>query len=276
MTDTVKAVEAHYANEDLGATILGALRSAGKSIEPIDPDDLAPIDHFHLCGRDATLDLARVARVGPGMRVIDVGGGLGGPARLLARDFGCEVTVLDATDEFCRVGADLTERAGLAERVHFQHGDALATGRRAKEFDVAWMQHASMNIADKARLYRELWRVTRPGGRLAFHEIVAGPAGPIHFPVPWARDASLSFLAAPGDVRRLLASVGFDEVFWQDESATALDWLQRRMISGVETVQPRLGLHLLLPRDYTVMFRNLARNIAEERVTVIKAVWDRR
>jgi MPBQ/MSBQ methyltransferase len=165
-------------------TILASVRTADKDPEGLTPDDLAPATEFHTGGTEATLELARRAGLRAGLRVLDVGGGLGGPARTPGSEFGCRVTVLDLTEEYCRAGELLTARTGLGDQVTFQHGDALTMPFPNGDFDVAWAQHSSMNIADKERLYREIHRILRPGGRLALHEIMAGPIQPIHFPVP--------------------------------------------------------------------------------------------
>jgi ubiquinone/menaquinone biosynthesis C-methylase UbiE len=161
-----RALNQHYGRGDLGAAIVAALGAAGKDPNTLTPDDLAPVDQFHIRGQEATLELVRLAELEPGAHVLDVGGGLGGPARTLAVTVGCRVTVLDLTEEYCRVGADLTQRAGLADRVSFRHGDALALPFEAGSFDAVWTQHSSMNIADKEALYREAHRVLRPGGRI--------------------------------------------------------------------------------------------------------------
>lgn len=267
-------LEEHYGRPGLGPVILGALRAAGKNLGALTTEDLAPIDQFHTRGRDATLGLARLAGLSAGMTVLDVGGGLGGPARMLAKEVGCRVTVLDLTEEFCRVGSELTRRAGLAGRVEFRHGNALEMPFDEAAFDVVWTQHSSMNIEDKERLYREIRRVGRPGGRLAMHEIMAGAASPIHFPVPWARDPAWSFLRPAEDVRRLIAGLGFTEVLWRDESATALEWFRQRAAQA-GAAPPALGLHLLLGADFGPMFRNQVGNLEEGRIAIVMAVWQR-
>ncbi|MDQ3045762.1 MAG: methyltransferase domain-containing protein, partial [Chloroflexota bacterium] len=146
------------------------------------------MDQFHIGGQEATLRLARLAGIHTGQTVLDVGGGLGGPARTLARAFECAVTVVDLTQEYCRVGAMLTSRTGLSPRVAFVNASALNLPFSNDAFDVVWTQHSSMNIANKDRLYDELRRVLRPGGRLALHEIMTGRRIPARFPVPWASD----------------------------------------------------------------------------------------
>lgn len=261
----------HYGHPGLTAAIISALRAAGKDPDALTTEDLAPVDQFHTRGRPATLDLARRAGIASGMRVLDVGGGLGGPARTLAAEFGCRVTVVDLTEEFCRVGALLTERTRLADRVEFRHGDALRLPVKNGEFDVVWTQHSSMNVADKAGLSRELFRALRPGGRLAMHEILAGPEAPVHFPVPWASEPSLSHLETPAAARARLTAAGFTETAWTDRSAESIAWFRERLGQPPAV----LGLHLVLGPDAPAMLRNILRNLDERRVVVAEAVFHR-
>ncbi|HET8626055.1 MAG TPA: methyltransferase domain-containing protein [Thermomicrobiales bacterium] len=270
--DYARAVDAHYGSGDLGATILSALRAAGKDPGHLAPADLAPVDQFHIGGRQATMDLAGLAGIAPGTTVLDVGGGLGGAARTLAAEFGCAVTVLDLTAEFCRVGALLTAHTGLDGRVTFRQGDALAMPFPDESFDAVWTQHSSMNIADKARLYAEIRRVLRPGGRLALHEVVAGPVQPIHFPVPWADDPSLSHLSRPEEIRALLLDAGFAEVAWVDVTASAVAWF--RAWATTTTPGP-LGMHLLMGDGAREKGRNQVRNLEEGRAGVVQGVFSR-
>ncbi|MBI4590613.1 MAG: methyltransferase domain-containing protein [Candidatus Rokubacteria bacterium] len=271
----VQSVNAHYGRGDLGGVILESLRAAGKEVDALTPDDLALVDQFHIRGKEATLELARLAGVERGMRVLDVGGGLGGPARTLASELGCRVTVLDLTEEYCRVGEDLTARAGLRDQVVFRHGDALHMPFPGGSFDLVWTQHSSMNIEDKERLYRESHRVLRVGGRLALHEIMAGSRAPIHFPVPWARDPSMSFLRSPVAVRALLTATGFEELAWVDVSAPSLEWFRQRVAAQATPAVRPLGLHVLLGADFGLMFKNQVRNLEEDRIAVIQGVWGR-
>jgi SAM-dependent methyltransferase len=275
MADSQAAsVSAHYSRPALLDLIEEGLRAAGKDPRAPTLADLAPVDHFHTRGRDATLELAELAGLAPGTTVVDAGGAIGGAARLLAVERGCRVTVVDLTEAFCRVGEVLTTRTGLADLVRFQHGNALDLPFPDASFDVAWTQHSSMNIADKGRLYRELARVVRPGGRLALHEIVAGPGGPPHFPVPWARDPAISFLAPPEEVRRLLAGAGWALREWRDTSAPSLAWFRQR-VAAAAGGPPPLGLHLLLGPEAGSMLQNVIRSLEEDRVRVVMAVSHR-
>jgi ubiquinone/menaquinone biosynthesis C-methylase UbiE len=271
--ETTAAVAGHYGKERLLETIVDALRATGKDPDRLAVEDLATFDHFHLRGRDATLDLLHLAGLRAGERVLDVGGGIGGPARTLA-EAGCSVTVVDLTEEFCRTGAGLTDRVRLTDRVTFRHASALDMPFEDAAFDAAWTQHSSMNIEDKEGLYAEIARVVRRGGKLAMHEIMAGPEGPPHFPVPWASRPAISFLRAPDAVRRLIAASGFRERVWRDGSTAALAWLGERL-AATPPSPPPLGLHLLLGSTAREMLRNVARSLEERRIAVVEAVFDR-
>lgn len=276
MNPTDTAVAQHYQRPDLLGSILAGLRATGKDPDAPTPDDLAPVDHFHQGGVDASLELARLARFAPSMRVLDVGGGFGGPARLLAARIGCRCTVVDLNDAYCALGTELTRRTGLSSRVHFEHASALAMPFAAASFDAAWTQHSSMNIDDKVALYREVHRVLRPGARLAIHEVMAGARAPIHFPVPWARTPSISFLRRPDEVRAAIVAQGFREVGWYDVTARTLDWLRQRVAAArAAPAPPPLGIHLLLGEDAPTMFGNLLRNVEEGRQEVVQAVFER-
>lgn len=269
--DTYAArVTDHYAPADLRAVFLAVLRSWGQEDALLTPEDLAPIDQFHVGGREATLALARLAAITPTDRVLDVGGGFGGPARTIAAASGCAVTVLDLTAAYCQVGELLTARCALADRVSFRHGDALAAPFPDGAFDLVWTQHSSMNIADKRGLYTEIARLLRPGGRLALYEIMAGPHGSPHYPVPWAGDPALSFLQPPATIRALLADLGFRETAWEDLTPTVAAAFGR-----VAAASPPPGLHLVLGDDFLARARNLGRNLAEGRVALIRAILAR-
>ena len=239
-------------------------------------DDLAPVDQFHIGGKEATRHLARLAGVRAGHLVFDVGGGLGGPARTLVREFGSLVTVVDLVAEYCRVGALLTARTDLSRHLGFVNASALNLPFGDESFDVVWTQHSSMNIEDKDRLYAELHRVLRSGGRLALHEIMTGSRIPVRFPVLWAREQSTSFLRPPAAVRELLLATGFAERAWEDVTDVSLAGMMQSLPSEVPIAPPPLGLHLLLGDACGAMMQNLVCNLAERRIAVVRGVFVRR
>jgi SAM-dependent methyltransferase len=271
-----QSVTAHYTHDanDLGPAILAALRAAAPHRDALTLEDLAPIDQFHAGGIQATRALARLAAPQAGARVLDVGGGLGGPARTLAQEFGCTVTVLDLTEAFCRAGAFLTAQVGLSDQVTFQQGDALDLPFSDGSFDLVWIQHASMNIADKERLYAELGRVLRPGGRLALYEVMVGEVAPPYFPVPWAQDPALSFLRPPAAIRALLADLGFHEVAWVDVTVPMGAALRASAAPPDRAASPPPDLSVVMGAAFPQMRANFARNIVEGRVALIQAVCE--
>jgi MPBQ/MSBQ methyltransferase len=227
-------VERHYTRLNLENTILTALKNAGKNVDQLTVDDIAPIDEFHTRGREATANLASLLAndLQPNFHVLDVGSGIGGPSRYLASKFGCHVTGLDLVGEYCSVADSLAKRVKLDNLLTYRQGDATHIPFEDATFDVLWTQHASMNIAYKKRLYSEMYRVLKPGGKLAIYDVfkgsnisnIDGSASSVHFPVPWAPDPSISHLILREDARKLLKEVvGFKEVIWEDKTESVID-----------------------------------------------------
>jgi sarcosine/dimethylglycine N-methyltransferase len=216
-----------------------------------------------------------VAGISAADNVLDVGGGIGGPARQLAQRYGCRVTVLDLTAEYCAVGDQLTAWTNLAGQVSFVCANALGMPFPDSSFDVVWTQHASMNIADKTGLYREMARVVRVGGRLAFFDVLAGPNQSIHFPVPWASDASFNFLLTPQETRTLIAQSGFRETAWMTGKALEEELDRADPQADQPSSHPSLNPGLLNGPDGPQMGANVARNSAEGRILAALGVYER-
>ena len=260
----------HYSRGNLMELIDEGLTESGHDPEHLEADALAAVEEFHTFGRDATIALAEAAELSKTDSVLDVGCGIGGPARLLARNYGCHVTGIDLTEEFCDVARELTRRVGLDDQVDVRCGDALDMPFVDGEFSVAWTQHVSMNIEDKPRFYSEMRRVIPPGGRLAFFDILAGPTQPIHFPVPWASDDRVSFLASALETQAIVAASGFRTCLWEDTTEEAVAFY-----AGVGKVTPAtappLGLHLVVA-NIAEKQTNLRRNAEEGRIIVVRCV----
>lgn len=269
-----ESINQHYGRENLGKIILDGLRADGKDIDKLRYEDLSLVDQFHSKGKEATLELARLAKLSEGLRVLDLGGGLGGPARTLASEFGCTVTVLDLTEEYCNVGEMLTSRTGLDNLVSFKKGSMLNIPFRDESFDVVWSQHSTMNIANKDRLFDEIHRVLVPAGRLAMHEILEGPVKPIRYPVPWALDSNLNFLLPTQEMQELIANCGFKEIAWLDHSRESLDWFKERATASSTGTSTQVGLHLLLANSSREPFRNQVVNLQENRVVIVQALFE--
>jgi MPBQ/MSBQ methyltransferase len=238
-------------------------------VEDASPEGLAPLDQFHSGGIAATRELAALAGIGAGQRLLDVGCGVGGPARLLAAECRAEVTATDLTADYLGLGRALSERSGV--QVNFVCADALALPVTDAIFDVVWTQHAAMNIADKPGLYGELRRVLKRGGRLALHDIFVGPApGALALPVPWADTPGESFLLQPTTLRNLLAGLGFRERAWIDRTAATIAYFER-----TPATSRAFGTQLLLGPGFPDMAANFRRNFREGRVGAAMGVFVR-
>lgn len=279
-------VERHYTRPNLENIILTALRNAGKNVDQLTVDDLAPIDEFHTRGREATANLASLLNdyLRPNFHVLDVGSGIGGPSRYLASRFGCRVTGLDLVEEYCHVADSLAKRVKLNNLLTYRQGDATHIPFDDATFDVVWTQHASMNIAYKKRFYSEMHRVLKPGGKLAIYDvfkgktisIIDGSTSSIHFPVPWAPDPSISYLILREDTRKLLRDViGFKEVAWEDKTESVIDWIKQMRMRAQTSGPPQIGLHVLVGRHWSDLVKNLLKNLEEGRIAVAQGIFER-
>lgn len=268
MTDPVAT---HYARtDDLASAIGRRLTEAGKDLASLTTADLAPVDEFHVRGREATLELARGMGLTAESHVLDLGSGLGGPARTIAEAHGCRVTGIDLTPAFCDAAGVLTDWVGLADRVRFEVGDVTALPFADASFDAAVTLHVAMNIEAKDRLYAEARRVLRPGGVLAVYDILQGEGGEVVYPVPWARDAAISHLATPDGMTALLEGAGFKISECEDSTERGEAFFaavnERLALSG----PPAVSFQAFLGEDFPAMAANMRRNLAERRVRTVR------
>lgn len=265
-------VAEHYAKGDLVDAIRHALAAAGQDRDRLRLEDLAPIDEFHIRGREATRELGTALGLAPGMDVLDVGSGLGGASRHLAATFGCRITGIDLTPEYCRAATTLAEWVGLGNVVTYRQGSALATPFADAAFDAAYTQHVAMNIADKAALYREVSRVLGPGRLFGIYDILQGPSGNVLYPAPWARDPATSFLATPDGLRGLLEGAGFVIESWVDTTALGTAWFTAMRERVARKGPPALGYHIMLGADFKEMAANQVRNLNEGRIVLAQVI----
>ncbi len=278
MKTDIDAITAHYESTGLEKRILEAVASAAENSNAVSRNLLAAFDEFHIGGRRATRELGRLCGLESGWRVLDAGCGVGGPARTLAAEFGCRVAAFDLSGEYCRSAGRLTDLAGLSKDVVFCQADALHLPFGDRLFDAVFSQHVTMNIARKAELLRGYRRVLKPGGRLALYEVCAGPCGTPRFPLPWAENETISFLVAPGELRDLLARSGFSGLVWEDVSRPALSWLRESVTrhKAAKKTTPRLSPRLLMGEQAAAKAANVSRNLREDRIRLIRAVFTRR
>jgi SAM-dependent methyltransferase len=269
-----RAIEQNYSQKDLATSILSALESVGKEIKS--HEDTSAFDEFHIRGMEATLEIAEMEGLIEGMKMLDLGSGLGGPARTLAAEFGCRVTGVDLVKEYITAAEMLTERLGQSSLVKFRQADMTDLPFNDGSFDGAWTMHTQMNIEDKGKLFNEVSRVLKPGGLFIIYEICAGPLSPPYFPVPWANDPSISFLITPEELRDILSDAGFVELQWRDVTPQSLKWFQMQLetlSSRPKDAPPPPGFNLLMGQSATEKLNNNFRNLKEDKIRVVQGVY---
>jgi ubiquinone/menaquinone biosynthesis C-methylase UbiE len=254
---TEAAVARHYGRGQLEELILAAVAREGKDPEKLTAGDLAAVDEFHVGGLEATQELAKQMELRAGLRLLDVGSGLGGPARYFAAEHGCRVTGIDLTEEFVRVAGSLTKRTKLDGLVEFRQGSALELPFERDTFDRAYMIHVGMNIADKAGIFREVRRVLKPAGLFTIFDIMRAGDGPIRYPVPWALSEETSFVATVKEYRNALQNAGFNITQERGRGAFAIAFTERMMARMAQGGPPALGLHLLMGEKTPVIVGNI-------------------
>jgi sarcosine/dimethylglycine N-methyltransferase len=270
MTDVLGGVRDHYRATGLTERLRTALAALAPEDQRLTPEQLGGLDQFHTRGLAATAELAKLAGITADMSVLDVGAGLGGPARFLAATCGCRVTGVDLSEPFVDAARYLTERTGQSGEVWFETGSALELPFDDGRFNVVLLQHVAMNISDRGRLYREIRRVLRSGGRFATFDVILNSGEP-YYPVPWARTPATSFLLTSAATREVIESAGFRTLAWQDDTEAAKAWIARLRASG-PTPSPNLGV--VMGPDFAQLTANLGRNLMEGRLGILTAVFE--
>jgi sarcosine/dimethylglycine N-methyltransferase len=270
MIDVLEGVRDHYRATGLAGRLKTALAALGPEDQQLTPGQLANLDQFHTRGLAATAELGTLAGVTAGMSVLDVGSGVGGPARFLAATCGCQVTGVDLSEPFVDAARYLTERTGQSELVSFDTASALELPFDDGHFDLVLLQHVAMNISDRTRLYREIRRVLKSGGKFATFDVVLKSGDP-HYPVPWARTPATSSLLTAAATREVIEPAGFRTLAWQDDSDSANAWFAQLRASGPPP-SPNLGV--VMGPDFVQLTANLARNLTEGRLGILTAVFE--
>lgn len=261
-----------YDRKGLEETLLNTIKNEFGAGTELSPENLAPVDEFHIRGREATTELTAFLDELDGREVLDVGCGLGGTARYLASSFDCRVTGVDLTPAYISLAEKLSEMTGLEEKTTFYEASALELPFSEGEFDIVWMEHVQMNIPSKDQLIDEIKRVLRPDGVFVFHEIFSASEAEPHFPVPWADVSSGSFLVPAEDFRNTLENAGLDVMQWEDVSQPSIEWFDAVTDQLAESGPPPLGLHLLMGEAAPTKLGNVGKNLKENRICVVKSL----
>jgi sarcosine/dimethylglycine N-methyltransferase len=270
MTDSLDLVRDHYGATGLTDRLKRALAAFAPADGRLSPQQLAPLDQFHTRGLAATAELANLARIAASDSVLDIGSGVGGPARFVAASCGCRVVGVDLSEPFVEAARYLVGRTGQEAVVSFEVASALALPFEDGRFDVALLQHVAMNIADRPALYRQIRRVLKQGGRFGMFDVVSIGVEPI-YPLPWARTPATSFLLTAAETREAVESAGFRALEWSDETEPAKSWAAELRAAGAA---PAVGLSVVMGPDFPQLAANLGRSYVEGRLGVIAAVFE--
>lgn len=267
-----KAIADHWARGDVYALIVSALRKMSKSLDALTVEDLAPVDHFHARGLPATVELADRLPIKAGQYVVDIGCGLGGPARYIAKRFQCKVSGLDITGPFVEAANKLTALLRMESQVTIEHGDGQRLPYADASFDGAYTQHVTMNVADRPKFFAEAYRVLKPGAFFALTEHGLGAKGNPHYPLPWSADGSGAYLVTPSETRAFLEAAGFKDIVVEDVGVKYVAGYKTVIEKAEKGVLPPLGTHILMGDTALQKTRNAARNIEEGRTHPIQLV----
>ena len=262
-------INKYYGISGILDSILVGLEGSGKKLDSLEPEDLSSIDEFHTRGKESTIELADLAQFHSHHNVLDVGCGLGGSARYLAKKYDCNVFGIDLTDEYIDVAHKLTEFVNLSDKVSFKQASAIDLPFPSENFDIVWTEHTQMNIADKEKFYGELSRVLKPNGRLVFHDVFFGSARSPYYPTPWAEYDSLSSLCTQEEVKSAIEKSNLSINEWQDKSKKSLEFFKEMIKRTEKSGPPPLGFHLLMGKTAKTKLLNLTRNLEEDRTTVV-------
>lgn len=273
MKEITRKINKHYGNIDISARILKALKDSGNDLKNLTTDDLASFDEFHTGGKESTMNLATLAGISAGTQVLDIGSGIGGPARTLASEFNCSVSGIDLTIEFCRAARLLTNLVGLSPKVNFQYGDAVYLPFKEQSFDFVWSQNTLMNIPDKVNLFKEIIRVLTPGGIFAFETVLAGEAPGMIYPSFWASSEELNFLISEQEIKSLLKKAKLAEVHWADHTSVISQRSAERVKNLKYDPLKLTGRNIIVKDDVELKIRNSALNFKNKHVISVSAVY---
>jgi len=245
MENINQTIKNHYLKEELYEDILNRLKEQGIDLHEVKRSNIAGVDEFHVRGAAVSKELAESLNL-KGATVLDVGCGLGGPSRMLADEYNCQVTGLDLSNEYIRTAKKLSKLVKLDSKTSFIQGDATSLPFDDNKFDVIWTQHVQMNIPNKEKFYSEISRVLKYGGHFLYYEILKKGDGEVNYPVPWASTSEISFLFKETEMDNFLTKFGLIKKQSNDQTTHGIDFLNAAFANMKEFGPPKIGLNALM------------------------------
>lgn len=264
-----------YTRENIYETIVQRLHEQGVEKNKITREHISSVDEFHIKGAEVSLEMAKEAELSKELKVLDVGCGIGGPARMIADVFGCSVTGVDLTNEFIRTASLLSQLVGLSGKTEFMTADATELPFEDNIFDVVWTQHAQMNIEEKEKLYSEIHRVLKREGRFIYYDIFSSEKEDLKFPLPWADDSSISFLIKLNDFGRLMKETGFKELLRKERTSESIDFFETVFENNKKEGSPKIGLNIFMTEQSSFKLSNLLNNLSENKLKVQSGIYQK-
>ncbi len=270
---TEQAVSKTYLHGSLLSAIQSALGKMGKSVAGVTIADLAPVDEFHIGGRAATESFMAQLELSGNVQVLDVGCGLGGSARFAVDTYQCRVSGIDLSQEYVDTGNVLCEWVQMQQQINLKQGSALDMPFDDNHFDRAYMMHVGMNIEDKPRLFRELYRVLKPGAILGVYDVMQQQQGNLAFPVPWAANSATSYLSTPNDYIKAMTAAGFNLMKQSNRREFAIEFFDK-LHTTLQAAggPPPLGLHTLMQESTKSKINNMITNITANYIAPVELI----
>jgi ubiquinone/menaquinone biosynthesis C-methylase UbiE len=265
-------IENQYELSGLFEDILKRLKEQGIDLSTVSRSNIAGVDEFHIRGAEVSKELVAEFDLRD-LKVLDVGCGLGGPCRMLADEFNCQVFGIDISHEFIRTAQKLSKLLSLDGKIEFVRGDALNLPFEDGSFNVVWTQHVQMNIENKLKFYSEINRVLDKNGVFIYYDIFKKDNEDVNYPVPWANNESVSFLQTIANMESILKDLGFTRKQVTDQTFKGIEFFRNLLDKIKISGPPKIGLNVLLGNSTKEKLGNVLSGLAENKIELQSGVY---